>query len=392
MSAMMTMTRRRGGRDRAAATLAVLATIAATAGAGGQMPPSPVRVDEARMENVKEMRRVTGDLRAIARSRVATFEEGMVMTLPVTEGQHVEKGQVLATIDSRRLSLQLKRAEAVEQVAVATLAEREAQAELSRYDVEKLRLLEQRSSSNPKELADAEWQLTADEARRDQARQQVDVIRAETDLLRTRLEDTTIIAPFDGAVMIKHTEVGQWIGEGDPVVEIVAIGAYDAWLDVPQRFADAIIGKDVTIQVTIEAIGRVVEPQTPRVVRQVDPTARTFAAIIRVDDEADALAPGMSVIGWTPTGKVGEHLTIDKDALLKNPTGYYVFVVREGRTGGLAAMPADVEVEFDLGERLAVRSAMIRPGDRIAVEGNERLFPTAPVTITTAALTEVPKP
>ncbi len=63
------------------------------------MPPSSVRVDEARMESVQEMRRVTGNLRAVARSRVATLEEGRVISYRITEGQLVKKCAVLANLD-----------------------------------------------------------------------------------------------------------------------------------------------------------------------------------------------------------------------------------------------------------------------------------------------------
>ena len=81
------------------------------------MPPSPVRVDEARLESVQEMRRVTGNLRAVARSRVATLEEGRVISYPITEGQLVKKGAVLAKLDSRRLELALLQIESEKHVA-----------------------------------------------------------------------------------------------------------------------------------------------------------------------------------------------------------------------------------------------------------------------------------
>jgi RND family efflux transporter MFP subunit len=360
--------------------------------ASAQMPPSSVRVDEARLEQVEERRRVTGDLRAIARSRVATSEGGLVLTLPVVEGQLVEKGDVLATIDARRLHLLLLRFNADLEVAKATLTQRQIDVELSQRDYDSLLSLSQRQASNPKQLADANSKLKADEARLMQVQRQLEVIDAQAELINTRLRDTTIVAPFDGVVVRKHTEIGEWMGEGDMVLDLVAVGQYDAWLDVPQKLAGAIIGQDISIQVEIESHEFKFEPAKPRVIRQVDPQARTFNIVVRLPDEMNTLAPGMSVIGWAPTGNYGDFLTIDKDALMRNPEGYFVYVVREMPEGKLSAMPANVRIDFDLGPRLAVSSATVRPGDRIVVEGNERLFPTAPVTITSPGSPGSPAP
>ncbi|MCH7602557.1 MAG: efflux RND transporter periplasmic adaptor subunit [Planctomycetes bacterium] len=348
------------------------------------MPPSAVRVDEVRLENVQEMRRVTGNLRAVARSRVATLEEGRVISYPITEGQFVKKGEVLAKLNSRRLELELLQIESEMHVARAVLQERDAEVELEQHDLDLLQKLDERGASNPKELADAISQLKSTEARRDQAQRQLEVINVRGDLLRTRLDDTIIRAPFDGVIISRHTEVGEWISEGGTIVELLTIGVYDAWLDIPQKFANAIIGKDVKLGVSIEAINRTFEPSVPRVIRQVDPKARSFSAVVRLEDTENVLVPGMSVTGWAPTGATGEHLTIAKDALMKNPTGYHVYVVRKGRDGGLVALPATVFITFDIGQRLAVTSRQLAPGDRIVVEGNERLFPTAPVSIATS--------
>ncbi|MCZ6834236.1 MAG: efflux RND transporter periplasmic adaptor subunit [Planctomycetota bacterium] len=366
-------------------SLVLLAVIMQGKQAIAQMPPSSVRIDEVRLENVEERRRVTGDLRAIARSRVATSEGGLVLTLPVVEGQLVKKGDVLATIDSRRLNLMLLRVKADEEVAKATVAQRLVDVEVSQRDYDSILSLSQRQASNPKQLADAQSKLRIEEARRDQAQRQLEVNNALAELLETRLLDTSIMAPFDGVVVRKHTEIGEWIGEGDVVLELVAIGQYDAWLDIPQRLASAIIGQDIMIQVSVESHDCEFKPTKPRVIRLVDPTARTFNIVVRLTDEDNTLAPGMAVIGWAPTGKHGEYLTIDKDGLMLNPEGYFVYIVREMPERGLVVMPASVQIEFDMGPRLAVSSGSIHVGDRIVVEGNERLYPTAPVSITTPA-------
>ena len=83
---------------------------------------------------------------------------------------------------------------------------------------------------------------------------------------------------------------------------------------------------------------------------------------------------------YVPTGESGERLTISRDAIMRGPTGAYVYVARQTQPQAPAsAVPADVQVLFAAGERFVVQSSMLQAGDMLVVEGNERLFPMAPI-------------
>jgi hypothetical protein len=77
---------------------------------------------------------------------------------------------------------------------------------------------------------------------------------------------------------------------------------------------------------------------------------------------------------------MADRLTISRDAVMRNAVGAFVYVARQVQPQAPpAAVPADVQVLFSHGERLVVNAPMIQPGDMLVVEGNERLFPTAPI-------------
>src|SRR5687768_3804115 len=103
--------------------LALLACSSALAQGGP--PAAQVRVDGVRLEPIVEMRMVTGDLRAVRRSTVASQEGGVVIEFSIEVGQLVEAGAVLARLDSRRLEIMLQQAEADLEAAEATIAERQ---------------------------------------------------------------------------------------------------------------------------------------------------------------------------------------------------------------------------------------------------------------------------
>jgi RND family efflux transporter MFP subunit len=343
-------------------------------------PPASVRVDAARIESVQEQRLVTGELRAVRRARVATEEPGLVSSIPVQAGSRVKAGDVLAQLDSRRIEIELNRLMAEEAAASAALNERDADLQWRLRDLENLQTLAKGGASNPKELYDAESQVSIARAKTKAAEFAIAVITGNLELMKQRVADTRITAPFDGVVVTKLVEQGEWVAEGAAVVDMLAVSPVEVWLDVPQQFADAILGTTPTVTVNIEATGARIETADLRAVPSVDSKARTFPVVVRLDNSNGTLAPGMSVTAWVPTGDRAERLTVHKDAVMTGPTGAFAYAARTTDPNAPAvAMPMDVQVLFSARDRFVVQSSALSPGDLLIVEGNERLFPTAPV-------------
>jgi multidrug efflux pump subunit AcrA (membrane-fusion protein) len=86
-------------------------------------------------------------------------------------------------------------------------------------------------------------------------------------------------------------------------------------------------------------------------------------------------------------------LTVSGDAVLRNDIGAYVYVARGGGLGTPGtATPANVQVRFPVADRIVVESSALQPGDLVVVEGNERLFPGAPVIPQQRGAAAVDKP
>lgn len=344
-------------------------------------PPASVRVDAVRRENVQQRRMVTGELKPLRRALVATQEPGIVIELAVNEGQVVKKGEVLARLDPKRLELELLDFQAQEQSSIAAVDERQAEYEWRKRDLETYKTLSQRSASNPKELYDAEAQVAIAQAKLAAAERDVAVIRARAQLLAKRVSDTEITAPFDGVIVEKHVEIGEWLDDGDQIVDMISAGPLEAWVHVPQQHAAAIFAdKSPSVSITIEALGVNVESRKVRAVPMVSSNARSFTLIAHIDNADGQLAPGMSVIGWIPTGEISEELTISKNAIMRNEVGPFVYVARSSQPDApSSAAPTPVQILFSSKDRMVVKSNGLSPGDLLVVEGNERLFPMAPI-------------
>ena len=344
--------------------------------AQSQADPHSVRVvvERAELRLVQPRREVTGEVRAVRESTVASREAGLVVSLAVEAGQRVERGAVLARLDDALAKADVDEARARHDASLAAVEAREAGVVRAQRDFD--RLLALGESASEKEVLDARSDLVIGEANLAAARAAAAADTAALNRALQRLDDLTITAPFTGVVTRKATEVGEWVGTGDALVDLLDLGMLDAWLNVPESLLAPLQSAGGVAQIRVRATGRVYEGRVSAVVPRADELARLFPVRVRIKNKDGALKPGMSIVGLAPTGQQREMLTVPKDAVLTRDTGTFVYF----NAGGVSA-PATVRVLFAVGDRLVVDAPSLTPGAEVVVEGNERLFPGLPLRI-----------
>lgn len=358
------------GGLRAATYVAALALTGTTVFAQEQQERAVrVRVALVVEEAIEQKRQVTGDVRAIGRSQLAAQEPGLVIEVLVDEGARVKQGDVVARLDPEGLELDLVEAKASVLAAEAKVAEEEALSAQAARDRDRIKEMLALDSGSKPELDRAESQAAAEAARLEQARAQLAIEQARQRLIEKRLGDLQIRAPFAGRVTEKFTEVGQWVQAGSPVVEVVSLDPVEIRVDVPERFVSRAVQAE-TVSVMLPGVGQEVSARVIGVIPRGDMRSRLFPLRLLAENPDEAIKPGMSAIGLVPTSERAMTLLVPKDAILQGETGSYVYF--EG--GGRAAM-APVERLFAIGDRVAVRSATLRAGMKVVVEGNERMRP-----------------
>ncbi len=353
--------------------VSVLGDVAVAQPSGGP-PPANVVVDAARLDVIEPRREVTGELRALRRATLATQQPGLVMAVEFEEGDRVEHGAPLLRLDDTYAKIELEQAKSRVDSTKAVVAAREAQVVRANRDLASLRSLG--DSATEKETLDARSDVIVAEAQLGQAKSDLLAAEAAVQLAEQRLGDMTLRAPFTGSVTHKMTEVGQWVGIGDDVLEIVDISVVDAWLDVPEAFLSRLELDGVDAQIRLRATGEVFSAPVSAIVPDADRLSRLFPVRVRLDNAEGRLRPGMSIVGLAPTGARKEMLTIHKDALLRDDAGAFVYFDAGGAAGA-----ARVRVLFAAGDRLVVESPALQAGTNLVIEGNERLFPGQPLSI-----------
>lgn len=348
-------------------------------------PPALVRVGTVESRHLQARWDAIGQLQEIQRAVVAAEQPGRVMQMAVQEGDAITAGQtVLAKIDDIWAQLALDSAKAMLTQAQASVAEARAQLDQAQRDRKYLDDLLVSGSAKPKEVQDAHTTEKAEEARLQRAQADLMAAQAELNRRQKELERLTVIAPFDGTVVAKMTEVGQWVDQGDAVVEVISRGQIDAVIDVPEAMINNIsVGGNV--ELFIEPMSLTVMGQVVAINPSGSSSARTFPVKVRLADQDGKLKPGMSVTAKVPMGQHVDVLTVPSDAVNQSASGAVVWVEMNG-----AAMPVAVEVLFSDGDRYAVRPIQTDGGPmgaplagqmRVVVEGAERLFPGRPLQI-----------
>ena len=343
-------------------------------------PPAKVRVGAVTRKKIRSRMNLVGRIREVRSAIVAAEREGRVVKVEVEEGDRVNAGRTLGRLDDAVEKLDMALAEAQLAQARAEVVEAKALLDRGRRHHTYLQELETKGMTTPKEVEDARDVATGAEARLD--RTEAGVQESLVRLARS-LEDlrrSTIEAPFDGVVVKKLTEAGQWVDQGGGVVEMISRGLIDALIDVPERLINHIRPGE-PIEIVIEALSISVAGTVHSVIPMGSAAARTFPVRIRFEDQDGRFKVGMSVLAQVPTGAAEQLLTVPRDAIQRSPNGTVVWADVGGK-----ALPVPIRVLFGHGDRYAVETIRgagpeLAAPMNVVVEGAERLFPHQPLII-----------
>lgn len=278
---------------------------------------------------------------------VAAQVAGRVESIPVHEGDAVQKGQLLAALDARERVAQLAQAQANLTQARQVLREAEANLAAARPTVggagadvaraqatldeaqlnfERTRKLVEGSAATPQQLDAARARLLETRATLESltatraavhgklgaaavsvsgARAAVEVAEAAVAVAEVQVSQARVLAPFDGIVVDRNLEEGEWAAPGTPVVTVENHERLWVRLDVEEtRLGGMRLGQQV--QVAVVALpgrtfrGHVIELGAEgdfavnRDVKRGRPDIRTFRARVALDERTPELRPGMT--------------------------------------------------------------------------------------------------
>jgi RND family efflux transporter MFP subunit len=368
--------------------------------AKGERPVLPVAVTRVAMTVVPEVITANGELFAEEQATISTKVPGRVLKLNVDLGSPVGTGDVLGELEKDDYEFRVKQAEALVEQTRARLAlanspddrvdpERTAVVKEARAALEEARVVFETTERLQKEGVVSRVEYERALARRQglEARVQsalAEVLtlgaqlterRAQLSLARQQLQDTTIRAPFGGAITRRVASLGEYLGTNAPVVTLVRQHPLRVRLEVPERQA-ARIRQGQLIEISVEGSrvgqgGRVV-----RISPAIEAQNRSLLIEGEIPNANGALRPGSFVEGTVTVNAQAQGILIPRSALVNFAGIERVFVVKGGvledRILKTARRMGETQIEVVSG---------LADGDEVVTQASDKLVKGQKVTV-----------
>jgi RND family efflux transporter MFP subunit len=336
--------------------IGLLASIGLFAWAQPGGGPPPVRVAEAKIQEMSAIILVPGTVVSRYDARISADVEGVLLEV-ADIGTEWQRGQVVAKV--RNTILELREPELAAQV-------NREQAQLEFYDREMERLERLAQQNNA-----ARTQLDQTHADRQMAFSDRSVAEARLAQVRDQIERTRNKAPFDGVVVERFKRPGERVNVGSEILRMVDPGSLEIITRAPLEYLPFV---QVGQVVGVSAGGRVDEATVRTIAAVGDENTHVFE--LRADVSDADYPVGLTVRLTLPASHTREVLAVPRDALVLRASSTAVFVIDQEEV----ASRVPVTTGLAIGDRIEVQGD-IQAGDRVVIRGNERLRPGQKVII-----------
>ena len=321
-------------------------------------PPQGIVVEAAKVSvvNLPQALTAVGSLRSdetvILRPEIA----GRVSQILFREGEQVAKGQTLVKLD--------------DSVQQADLDRAKANLTLSKTKHERSIDLRNKGFISSQALDEAENNLK--------------VAQADSELMTARISKATIRAPFSGVIGLRQVSVGDYVKEGQDMVNLEAIDPLKVDFRVPEINMSQV--KDgQTLQLTLDALpDKTYDGRVFAINPLIDANGRSVVIRAHVPNREGKLRPGMFARVRLFTSGSKDTLVVPEESLFPLGDDKYVYKVVDGK-----AMRQKIEIGQRREGRVEVVNGLT-PEDVVVTAGVIKLREGAAVTIANSASTSPP--
>ncbi len=373
----------------------------------------PVRVKQVPFSDFTTYVKATGRLRAVDDVLVKSEVSGVIVEVPLDEGDRVRKDQLLSRVDEEAYRYNYEEAKAAFQLAQielrkmkklvrpqelkarkAALESAEASYQKALKDWERIQRLYQQEivsrelydlNRSKMEVAEARrkeaqenYELAIEGARQEDiqmAQASADQAQARMRLAEKKLGDCRITSPISGKVARVLVEKGDTIAVGAPIANVVNTRKLEVEVGVVQE--DVIYlneGTPASLFVNVYP-GRRFNGIITYAGIKADQKEGAFPVIIEVENNDDMLRPGMITTVRIPKQKVSGALVVPRDAVVERGNALFVFTVMDG-----VAHQKQVTLGAMQDQEVVILSGLEK-GEKVVVQGQEVLQNNTRVTV-----------
>ena len=316
-----------------------------------------VKTTTARDNTASQTIVLPGTLQGQVQAPIAARASGYLKRWTKDIGSRVEKGELLAEIETPEIDQQLSQAVAARQQAAASLA-------LARSTQTRWEGLRQKDVVSQQEL---------DERRSGATQAVANLAAADANVLRLRQTEgfRRVVAPFAGVITRRNVDTGDLIdaggGTGRTLFVLTQTDPLRVYVNVPQSYAQLIKPGQSVVVTQSELAGQRFTGQVARTSASLDAATRTMQVEIALPNHDGVLLPGAYVQVQLPL-PAGAPMTIPANALLIRAEGIRVAVL--DAQGVVKLRP--VKIGRNLGETVEVLAG-VQPNDVLVLNPSDSL-------------------
>ncbi len=345
-------------------------------GAGGARAQQ-VQTGVVSSGRITEKIALTGSLKPKESVDVNPKIAGRLIKINVDIGQSVARGTLLAVIEDDEITQQIERSKASIAVVEASIAQRDAELQNAKVELDRKKKLVEEGILSRTELDGLETRYRVAQSQVELARAQRRQSEAELRELNIRRGQTRVFAPISGIIARRHVDTGAMVSSGTPIVTVVSvspmvIAATASERDIPR------IKRGAAVNVTIDSLpNQTFAGRVMRIVPLLDPSTRNGQVEIEIPNRGHLLKGEMFARIELNLGSERETTLLPRDALVYRGDQPGVYTIDKDaakflpvETGLTQEDKVEVVSGLKVGDVVITRgSNLLKDGDRVRVGG-----------------------
>lgn len=317
---------------------------------------TPVEAATVRQEPLVRSIVAVGSLLANERVMLRPEFDGKVVKIHFKEGQRVNRGDLLVSLDDAIYRDELRQAD--------------ARLKLSEANTQRINSLRKKGLSNEQE--------------QDQAVSELGVNKASKALASTRLQKMSIHAPFDGTIGLRHISEGDYLARGQDIVTLINSNPIKLEFRIPEIYLPAVaVGQRV--DVSVDAFrGETFAGEVYAIAPEVDVGGRSFLVRARIPNEDRRLVPGLFAQVELVLARKNDALLVPEAALMPAGDKQYVYRIVDGK-----AVRSEVVSGQRQGDKVEILSGL-EPGAQVITAGQMKIMDGSKVQPTNTGADQAP--
>lgn len=278
-----------------------------------------------------------------------SFEtSGKIVKIYFTEGTRVKKGDLLVKMNDRPL-----------------------QAQLEKLNVQ-LKLAQEKEFRQ-KSLLDRD---AISQESYDQIQTDVQSIKADINLIRARISETELRAPFDGTIGLRGLSEGSYVNTSTKIAKLVKISPIKIEFSISEKYSSEIrIGYPVTF--TIDGTDKVYNASVYAIDPKIDIDTRVIVLRALYPNKNEELKSGKYAHISLQLSNIENTIAIPTEALIPEMEGEKVFIYKKGK-----AQSINVTTGLRTESKIQITSGL-KFGDTLLVTGIMQLRQNLPIVLDT---------